>query len=370
MRRHVATRYVRWGLVVLAWLLFYLTVHFNVNDEQYSFWLPMKFVVALPQVLFSLAVVYGFGWVVGRPLDAPVGKLLLYLLAAFVLLHVVYYYALAAAQPLAPLQSVNYRRWNKFMAEQGPLYFLRNPHYLLTVSPYLFFSHICLPLGLKLLVDAWREQQQLAAARRRQLGWELAALRTRLNPGFLQQMLGHLAHLLTRREATTAAELTLKLAQVLRHSLYAPTAALVPLQAELDAYLDYVQLHELRWAEAVELTSRFTVELDGPRCTLPGVLLPLAAQWLALAPAAPVLDLELRVRGAELTLTLRAEGGPAPAAAALASLATQLAQAAPGAHRLQYDLHPGRATLHLRLALPEAGPAAPPPAAQPISLHL
>jgi hypothetical protein len=366
MSRPGQGRYVRWGLAGAAWLLFYLTVHFNVNDEQYLFWLPMKFAVAGPQALFSLAVVYGFGWVVGRPLDAPVGRLLLYLLAAFVLLHVVYYYALAAAQPLAPLQSVNHRRWVKFMAEQGPFYFLRNPHYLRTVSPYLFFSHICLPLGIKLLVDAWREQQQLAAARRRQLGWELAALRTRLNPGFLQQMLGHLADLLTRGEAATAAELTLKLAQVLRRSLYAPAAALVPLQAELDAYLDYVQLHELRWVEAVELTSRFTVELDGPRSILPGVLLPLAAQWLALAPAAPVLDLELRVRGAELTLVLRAEGGPAPSAAALAPLAAQLAQAAPGAHSLHYDLRPGQATLHLRLALPAASLAAPHPAAAPI----
>lgn len=338
-----------WVLPGLAWVLFYLTVHFNVNDEQYPFWLPMKFIVAAPQVLFSLTVVYGFSWVVGRPLDAPVGRVLLYLLASFVLLHVVYYYALAAAQPFAPLQSVTHRRWTGFMAGQGPLYFLRNPHYLLTVSPHLFFSQFCLPFVGLLLVDAWREQQLLAAARRQQLTWELATLRTRLNPAFLQQTLGHLTRLLTGHESSIAAAVTLKLAQVLRYQLYAPATALVPLLAELDAYLDFVQLHELRWPEEAELTSRFTVEPDGPRRIPPGVLLPLTAPWLAASFA--VLDLELRVQGDQLTLDLVAEGGLAPAAAQLAPLAAHLAQLAPDAHYLRYDLRPGRATLHLRLTL-------------------
>ncbi|MBC8083386.1 MAG: histidine kinase [Hymenobacter sp.] len=352
MRQRLTTWSTQWGPAILAWLVFYLTIHFNVNDERYSFWLPMKFIVAVPQVVCSMVVVYGFGRLMGRPLEVPVGWLLFYLLIGFVLLHLVYYYALAAAQPFAPAQSVNHRRWTGFMAGQGPFYFVRNPHYLRTVSPYLFFAQLCVPLGVKLLADAWREQQQLIAARRRQLQWELAAVRGRLNPVFLQQTLTHLQHLLSARQPATAAEVTLKLAQVLRYTLYETSNALVPLQHELDHYLDYVQLHELRWPEPGELTCRLTVEPGGPRLILPGVLLPFTAQWLALAPTS--LDLELRVHGAQLTLALRAEGGRAPAAAALAPLVAHLTQAAPGTHQLAYDLCPGQATLRLHLALPKA----------------
>lgn len=348
MRRLWAGGAARWGLTALAWLLFYLTVHFNVNDERYSFWLPMKFVVAAPQVLFSLVMAYGFGGVVGRPLDAPVGRLLLYLLAGFVLLHVVYYYALAAAQPLAPLQSVTHQRWAGFMAGQGPLYFLRNPHYLLTVSPYLFFSQLCLPLGARLLADAWREQQHLAAARRQQLTWELAAVRQRLQPAFLQQTLAHITRLLDHHQAPTAAEATLKLAQVLRHTLYESRAPHAPLPAELNAYLDYVQLQELRLQDQLDISLHLTVTHAERYTILTGILLPLTEQYLTLA--ATTAAIELRVQGAQLTLRLAADCAPGHAAPVVAAVQARLAHYAGGGYQLVPQ--PTATGLSLTLHLP------------------
>jgi hypothetical protein len=352
MRARSVTHFWKAGAgAILAWLAFYLTVHFNVNDEQYSFWLPMKFIVAAPQVGFSILAVYGFRRLFARPLAVPVGWVLLYLLASFVLLHVVYYYALGAAQPFAPVISVTHRRWSGFMANQGPFYFLGNLHYLLTVSPYLFFSQLCVPLGVKLLVDARRENQRLATARQQQAAWELAGVRTRLNPVFLQQTLGLLPKLLAEGQQATAAEATLQLARVLRYTLYEAHTPYVLLQAELNALLDYVQLQELRLQEQVEISLHLTVEHTAPQQVLSGLLLPLLEQWLTLANTS--LELDLRVYEATLTMELRAAGLPTADHAIPAFMRTRLAYYAP-AHQLATHHAAGIHTLTLQLPLPAA----------------
>ena len=362
MKQLVSSRARAWLLEGLAWLVFYLTVHYSLNDEQYAFWLPFKLIVAVPQTLFTMLAVYGFGWLFARPLDAPVGRVLLYAAGIFVLLHVVYYYALHAAQPYAPQQSVAYRRWTFFMASRGPFYFLFEFHYLLTVSSFFYFSQFCLPLGVKLLRDSFRESQRLAAAQRQQLAWELAAVRTRLNPAFFQQTLGQITHLLDQHQTSTAAEATLKLAQVLRHTLYENRAAHAPLTRELDAYLDYVQLQELRLQERVEITLRLTVEPVGAPTVLAGILLPLTEQYLALAATAA--EVELRVQGAQLTLWLRADYLPGQAAPDTTAVATRLAHYAGPDHQLVQQHQPGDSTLTLHLLLRPAAspqPDGPPP---------
>jgi hypothetical protein len=353
----LARRWGAWGGGVLAWLAFYLTVHLNVNDEMYSFWLPMKFIVAVPQVGFSVITVYGFGWLFARPLAVPVSRVLLYLLANFVLLHIVYYYALEAAQPFAPDLSVTHRRWTGFMADQGPLYFLHNFHYLLTVSPYLLLSQLCVPLGVKLLIDARRENQRLAAARQQQVAWELDGVRTRLNPAFLQQTLAHLSKLLVEGQQATAADATLQLAQVLRYTLYEARTPYVPLQPELNVLLDYVQLQELRLQEQVEVSLHLTVAYAQQQ-VLSGLLLPLTEQWLTLATT--LLELDLRVHEDTLTLELRAVGGLGPALAVPAAVQTRLAYHAP-AHQLSTHYMAGVHTLVLRLPLRPAAPVPNPP---------
>lgn len=349
MKQLLSSRRRAWLLEGLAWLAFYLTVHFSLNDEQYSFWLAFKFIVAVPQTLFTMAAVYGFGWLFARPLDASVGRLLLYAAGIFVLLHLVYYYALHAAQPYAPTQSVAYRRWTFFMASRGPFYFLFNFHYLLTVSSFLYFSQFCMPLGVKLLHDSFRESQRLAAAQRQQLAWELAAVRTRLNPAFFQQTLGQIAHLLDQHLTLTAAEAILKLAQVLRHTLYENRAAYVPLTRELDAYLDYVQLQELRLQERVDITLRLTVEPAEAHAVLAGILLPLTEQYLTLAATAA--EIELRVQGAQLMLWLRADCLPGQVAPDTTVVATRLAHFAGSDYQLVQQHQAGDSTLTLHLPL-------------------
>ena len=345
-----------WLGVGLAWLAFYLTVHLNVNDEHYSFWLPMKFIVAAPQVGFSLAAVYGFGRLFAQPLAVPVGRLLLYLAGCFVLLHVVYYYAEWAAQPFAPALSVTHRRWTFFMASQGPFYFLHNFHYLRTVSPHLFFSQLCVPLGVKLLWDARRENQRLAAARRRQLAGELAGVRTRLHPVFLQQTLGHLGQLLMEAQSVLAAAVTLQLAQVLRYSLYEARGAHVPLQPELNALLDYVQLQELCLQGQVDVVLHLTAAPAGPLLVPSNVLLPLTEQWLGRATTA--LEIDLRVHEDLLTLELRATGPLSPTPVVPAALLARLAHHAP-THHLAIHCPAGGPTLRLRLPLSPPSLSAP-----------
>lgn len=359
MNQPLAVRYRSPGAKVLAWVAFYLLVHFNVNDEYLSFWVPMKFVVALPQTLFSVGVVYSFGWLFARPLDTPLWKLLLFAVGSFVLLHVVYYYALQAAQPFAPAQSVTHRRWVGFMAGQGPFYFLRNRSYLLTVSPYFFGLLIGLPLAAHLLHASRQESQQLAQLHRRRQA-AAAAVRQHLNPAFFQQMLQLITHLLGQRQAELAAELTLKLAQVLRHTLYAARQEQVPLAHELDAYLDYVYLQEVRLQPQVDVTVRLTVEDSGLYTVLAGVLLPLTHQWLALVREA--CEIEVRVQQAQLTLTLWSNAAREPGPLAAPAVVARLAQYSPQASVLVGT--PPQSGVLLTLHLPLALPLPPSPAAQ------
>jgi len=333
----------------LCWVAFYLTIHFDVNDEYLSFWAPLKFIVAVPQAAFCLLAVYSFGWLFTRPLDTPVGRLVLFGVVTFVLLHVVYYYAMGAAQPYAPIQSVTYRRWALFMQGNGPLYFLHNRRYLLTVSPFLYSAMICLPIGLKLLRDTMRENQRLAAAQQQRLTWELEAVRTRLNPAFFQQSLAHVVRLLDQHQAPTAAEVTLKLAQVLRHTLYETRNVLVPLQAELDAYLDYVQLQELRLQDQVEVTVRLTVEASAAERVLAGILLPITEA--VLGQAASYCEVELRVQNHRLHLSLRADSESAQPLTSVESVRARLAQYAAGTYRLHHQPHEATTVLLLDLSL-------------------
>ncbi|UOQ69235.1 histidine kinase [Hymenobacter volaticus] len=345
----------QWG-TLLAWLLFYLLVHFNLNDEQFSFWAPMKFVVAFPQTLFSLAAVYGVRWLFPQPLDIPLWKLLLYGLGCFLLLHVVYYYALHAAQPLAPEQSVTHRRWVHFMAGQGPFYFLRNRAYLLTVSPYFFGLLICLPLAVFLLYASRQESQQLAWVQQRHQAHAAAVVRQQLNSTFCRQLLERITQLLAQRQAGLAAEVTLKLAQLVRHTLYAGRQEQVPLSQELDAYLDYVYLQEVRLEPQVEITVRFTATEPTPPTVLTGILLPLTEQWLGLGGRA--CEIELRVDAAQLMLSLWTDAAP-----------NLLPEAAPAvvARLRQYNMQaclaierPSFGGVLLTLGLPLVAPLFPP----------
>jgi len=343
-------RSLTWLGESLCWLAFYLTIHFDVNDEYLSFWAPLKFIVAVPQAAFCLLAVYSFGALFARPLDTPVWRLVLFGVVSFVLLHVVYYYALGAAQPYAPSTSVTYRRWTFFMQDSGPLYFLFNQRYLLTVSPFLYSSMICLPIGLKLLRDTMRENQHLATAQQQRLTWELEAVRTRLNPAFFQQTLAHVGCLLDQHQAPTAAEVTLKLAQVLRHTLYESRTVLVPLQAELDAYLDYVQLQELRLQDQVEVTVRLTVEAAAAESILAGILLPITEA--VLGRAATYCEVELRVQNHRLHLSLRADSRSAQPLAAVESVRARLAQYAAGTYQLHHHQQKATTVLLLDLSLP------------------
>ena len=354
-----------WG-TVLAWVGFYLLVHFNVNDEQFSFWAPMKWRVAVPQTLFSMAAVYGVGWLFPRPLDTPLWKLLLYAVGCFLLLHVVYYYALQAAQPFAPTESVTHRRWVYFMAGQGPFYFLRNGAYLLTVSPYFFGLLVGLPLAVHWLHASRLESQQLALLQQRRHRQAAALVRQQVNPAFFQLLLAHITQLLGQRQVELAAEVTLKLAQLVRHTLYASRQQQVPLAEELDAYLDYVYLQEVRLQPQVEVTVRFTVADPAPPLMLAGILLPLTQQWLMLVGRA--CEIEVRVHAAQLTLTLWTDEVPDALPKAPSAVVARLAQYCPQASLVVERLSSGGALL--TLVLPCTAPVPVPQTVRTLVLSL
>lgn len=135
---------------------------------------------------------------------------------------------------------------------------------------------------------------------------------------------------------------------MLRYTLYEARTPYVPLQPELNALLDYVQLQELRLQEQVDVSLHLTVAHAEGQQVPSGVLLPLTERWLTLATTR--LELDLRVHADLLTLTPRAAGRSGPVPAVAATLHTRLAHRAP-THQLTTHYAAGVHTLTLRLPL-------------------
>jgi hypothetical protein len=153
-------------------------------------------------------------------------------------------------------------------------------HWLVTGSPGVIHSvaHISghnlptnLLLGIAMVavaqgrstVERTRRLERTASALRAQLAEsQLAVLRARLDPHFLFNALNSAMVLARRGEGQKVERLIEHLSALLRHSLDAASAQIVPLRVELDVLRHYLAIEQVRFGDRLVVTWRVASGID------------------------------------------------------------------------------------------------------------
>lgn len=133
---------------------------------------------------------------------------------------------------------------------------------------------VALAALVKLTQSWFRRDLESEQLRREKLQAELRFLRTQIQPHFLFNTLNNL-YALTLKRSTAAADVVLKLSDMLEYMLYEGDAELVLLEKELQTLETYLELERLRYGDRLQLA--YDVEGDISGCSVPPMLLlPLA----------------------------------------------------------------------------------------------
>ncbi len=132
---------------------------------------------------------------------------------------------------------------------------------------------VVLAVVVKLSKSWYLTQASRQQAEQAKLAAELQLLRAQLHPHFLFNTLNNL-YAETLGHADTAAQMILKLSDILGYMLYDSQQPRVPLAAELRCLENYLALERLRYGDRLDLTLAVQGPVEGPQIA-PLLLLPL-----------------------------------------------------------------------------------------------
>ncbi len=151
------------------------------------------------------------------------------------------------------------------------------------------------------LTQSWfRRDLDAERLRREKLQAELRFLRTQIQPHFLFNTLNNL-YALTLKRSSAAADVVLKLSDMLEYMLYDGDADFVPLEKELQTLETYVELERLRYGDRLDLT--YDVHGDVARCSVPPMLI------LPLVENAFKHGISQQIESGSIAISIRADDG-------------------------------------------------------------
>ena len=115
------------------------------------------------------------------------------------------------------------------------------------------FFFVIITSFLKFLREFFRKQEQLIKAENEQLKTELSLLKAQVNPHFLFNTLNNLYGLIVQNQNEQAANITLKLSDLMRYLLESSKIEKVSLQKEVKFLDDYLVLEKIRLAQNVDI---------------------------------------------------------------------------------------------------------------------
>lgn len=148
------------------------------------------------------------------------------------------------------------------------------PHdYKKLISPLLDLIIVSsLALVLKLLKDREQQDRNRLQLEKLNIQNELQLLKSQLHPHFLFNTLNGL-YAYTLEEPKVAAQMLIKLSNLLRFIIYEGNKSIVYLQDELDCMNNYMELERLRYGKKLQLDYQVTGEI-GSKKIVPLLLLP------------------------------------------------------------------------------------------------
>ncbi len=140
---------------------------------------------------------------------------------------------------------------------------------LLSVPPLLYNVLklqfvVTIPFTFRLFYSWAKESSKLQQVEAEKVQAELEVLRNQFHPHFLFNVLNSLyAKILDRSDQS--AELVLKIASLLRYSVYEFKNQTISLQTELDYLRDYIELQKARFDDQLEVSFSVTGDTNGKR---------------------------------------------------------------------------------------------------------
>lgn len=125
------------------------------------------------------------------------------------------------------------------------------PHFQLRIVFWLLFIH----LALSWIIQLWKLNQQL---RNERTNTELMLLKSQINPHFFFNTLNNL-YGLAREKSDQTPELILRLADMMRYTIYQGARDSVSLQEEIAYLQNFIELQELRFQKQVQVTLHISV---------------------------------------------------------------------------------------------------------------
>ncbi|MDZ7607243.1 MAG: histidine kinase [Cyclobacteriaceae bacterium] len=129
---------------------------------------------------------------------------------------------------------------------------------------------VFLGVALKLVNQYNKNQTEIQRLSREKIEAELKFLKTQLHPHFLFNTLNNL-YALTLEKSDMAADVVLKLSELLDYVLYKCSGEFVPIESEADQIANYIELEKLRYGERLKLD--FNRQTLQPRTMIPPMLL-------------------------------------------------------------------------------------------------
>jgi sensor histidine kinase YesM len=115
------------------------------------------------------------------------------------------------------------------------------------------FFFVVITSSLKFFREFFRKQAQLAIIENHRLKTELSLLKAQVNPHFLFNTLNNLYGLIVQHQNEQAAEITLKLSDLMRYLLESSKTEKISLQKEIRFIEDYLALEKIRLTQKTDI---------------------------------------------------------------------------------------------------------------------
>lgn len=152
-------------------------------------------------------------------------------------------------------------------------YYLLYSGWKMTTLLWRIINIVLATSAIKILKEAYLNQQINQKLEKEKLENELKYLKTQINPHFFFNTLNNL-YALVQQKSDHAPDVILKLSSLMQYMLYETNQNLVPLSKEFETLTNYIELEKLRFGDGLNISMETSGEFD-KQLIAPMLLIPI-----------------------------------------------------------------------------------------------
>lgn len=204
------------------------------------------------------------------------------------------------------------------------------------------------PVSLKLMIDLVINQRKNNSLEKERMDLEIKLLKSQVNPKFIDESLENIKNVVNT-DRKKAEQMTLKLSNMIRYTLYETDVEQVPLQKELDFMINYVDLQETRFADQANINFRLKTRTLDNLMISPLLIFPLLEKAFRCMKSS--CEVDIKTQEAVLELKIESDCFPECYHAGVENVQKRLGFLYPNKHRLKVLDNEGSYKVELRLEL-------------------